>query len=168
MRLISLGVVGEKGPDVKAFHALQLRPISAMLKLLEQSSADEQRHEEEQQGKPDKEEAAQEARAALFFLPLDSSSSNPFAYASRNQRLELALPPAHDETAFSSGPRMRMEGPRRAPKRQRETGVVLVANLPYEITDGDALQEAMKQFGEIKFVFVPKDKADPTRGTGKA
>lgn len=46
--------------------------------------------------------------------------------------------------------------------------MVLVDNMPYELTDEEALQKAMRQFGDVKFVFIPKDKQEPDRGTGKA
>lgn len=173
VRLISLGIVGERSPQLKAFYALQLRPINGMLQLLHRAGVAPQQQQKQQQP-TDTEEAAQEARAALFFLPPEANSTNPFLSASRDGL--LVLPPAPDPNeGSSSGPIGRSphsgsstQRRPKGPKRQRETGVVLVENLPYEVTDGGALQEAMKHFGETKFVFFPKDKADPTRGTGKA
>ncbi|KAL8450780.1 hypothetical protein Emag_003068 [Eimeria magna] len=174
VRLISLGVVGVKGPQAKAFHALQLRPIAAMLQLLQEVSAapQQQQQQQDQQQLAEMEEAAQETRAALFFLPPESSSPNPYTPELRDPRLQLPASPGRDEEGplgLSPGSGRPLQRPLpRAPKRQRQTGVVLVDNLPYEVTDGGALEAAMAQFGKIKFVFVPKDKADPTRGTGKA
>ncbi|KAL8454581.1 hypothetical protein Emed_000302 [Eimeria media] len=174
VRLISLGVVGMKGPQAKAFHALQLRPIAAMLQLLQEVSAatQQQQQQQQQQQLAEMEEAAQETRAALFFLPPDSSSPNPFTPELRDRRLQLPASPGRDEEGplgLSPGSGRPLQRPLpRGPKRQRQTGVVLVDNLPYEVTDGEALEAAMAQFGKIKFVFVPKDKADPMRGTGKA
>ncbi|KAL8272676.1 hypothetical protein Esti_003380 [Eimeria stiedai] len=176
VRLISLGVVGVKGPQAKAFHALQLRPIAAMLQLLREVNAakqqQQQQQEQQQQQLADMEEAAQETRAALFFLSPESSSPNPFTPQLRDPRLQLPASPGRDEQgplglSPVSGRPLQRPLPR-APKRQRQTGVVLVDNLPYEVTDAEPLQAAMAQFGKIKFVFIPKDKADPTRGTGKA
>ncbi|XP_026194561.1 uncharacterized protein LOC34618588 [Cyclospora cayetanensis] len=167
LRLISLGVVGEKGPQVKAFHALQLRPMSCMLAALRQQG---ERHLEE-----DASTAAltsEEAQAALYCIPPECNSPNPFACASRQQQLRLLpsleeLSEDHCVPAPSAGCSLQVPHSR-ASKRPRDTGVVLVENLPYEIEDGGSLQEAMQQFGEVKFVFVPKDKACPSRGTGKA
>lgn len=181
MRLISLGVVGEKGPNVKAFHALQLRPITHMLKQVQQNEQHQLEGHLKTQGETKQEEpgcsaaakdAAEEARAALFYVPLECNSPNPFVCASRQGLLPLHAPPTEEPSTtpmqLSPSPVAGFQGPQRPFKRPRETGVVLVENLPYAVTDEGPLKAAMEQFGAVKFVFMPKDKADPTRGTGKA
>ena len=179
MRLISLGVVGEKGPQVKAFHALQLRPTTEMLEQVQQQEQQQQQpgelKQEELENAATAADAAQEARAALYCVPLECNSPNPFLCVSRQGLLQLHASPAAagegpslSPTQLSPYPGAGVHGPQRPFKRQRETGVVLVENLPYAVTDEGPLKDAMEQFGTVKFVFMPKDKADPTRGTGKA
>ncbi|CDJ62065.1 CWF19-like protein 1, related [Eimeria necatrix] len=184
MRLISLGVVGEKGPQVKAFHALQLRPTTAMLDLLKQQEKQQQgesegasrgfKQEQQQQQAAAAADAVEEARAALFFVPIECNSPNPFICAVRQRQLLLHSPPPQEMWApvAPGGPSPSaaggLQGPPRAPKRPRETGVVLVENLPFELTEEGPLKKALERFGAIKFIFMPKDKTDPTKGTGKA
>lgn len=180
----------------KAFHALQLTPIQNMLQLLDDFSnssmqPDANRSPSSRASVLPGPKEIEEARAALYYVDPQQSSPNPFvsafSLAARNEATftpELCRlappfeapippppPPPSRDTVRSSPDSQEHEGAVHGPcrpKKPRETGVVLVENLPFAVVEGEALQKAMERFGEVKFVFVPRDKVDSTKGTGKA
>ncbi|PFH32154.1 RNA recognition motif-containing protein [Besnoitia besnoiti] len=75
-------------------------------------------------------------------------------------------PPLEPNGGRAFGPR-RDSQPRGQRGPQRPCCVVCVCNLPYEVDD-ESLERVMGAFGEVKFVYAPRNPEDKSKGTGKA
>ncbi|KEP60221.1 UNVERIFIED_CONTAM: RNA recognition motif-containing protein [Hammondia hammondi] len=86
---------------------------------------------------------------------LDDDSKNPSGAASPAQ------PSACRPFGPKKDPQQRGQGP------QRPCCVVCVCNLPYDVDD-QSLEKVMAAFGEVKFIYAPRNPENKSQGTGKA
>ncbi|CBZ51064.1 hypothetical protein NCLIV_041390 [Neospora caninum Liverpool] len=82
---------------------------------------------------------------------------------------DSANPPA---TSFPQPNHGRPFGPRRNPEQKvqgppRRCCVVCVSNLTYDVDD-QSLERVMGAFGEVKFIYAPRNPENKSQGTGKA
>ncbi|KFG62636.1 RNA recognition motif-containing protein [Toxoplasma gondii RUB] len=82
-----------------------------------------------------------------------------------SKSLSGAASPAQPSACRPFGPKkdplQRGQGP------QRPCCVVCVCNLPYGVDD-QSLEKVMAAFGEVKFIYSPRNPEDKSQGTGKA